>query len=170
MTERSDTGTRVLIAVTEFSPVDKLWRAALDIIAESPGELLAVFVSEDHWHRAASLPFTLEISRLSGAGAKFTQQRAEQVRREAIQRTRALMTQLAANANLALAFEVLAGSDTTRFLKLATGPRSVLVVPSILARRPLYAELKKTNCRIELVGYNGEPDKQQNSPDPVRPR
>ena len=78
MTERSDTGTRVLIAVTEFSPVDKLWRAALDIIAESPGELLAVFVSEDHWHRAASLPFTLEISRLSGAGAKFTQQRAEQ--------------------------------------------------------------------------------------------
>ena len=58
-TEHAD---RILIAITEFSPVDLLWQAALKRIGDTPTELLALYFAEDHWRRAASLPFTREIS------------------------------------------------------------------------------------------------------------
>jgi hypothetical protein len=89
---------RVLIAITEFSPVDVLWRAALRRIGDTQVELLALYFSEDHWQRAASLPFTREISRVSGARVAFTRQRAEQLHSEAIDRARELTKRLAAES------------------------------------------------------------------------
>jgi len=157
MTTRSDDKTRVLIAVTEFSPVDALWRAALQFAGETQSEMTAVFVRESHWHRAASLPFTREISRLSGSLEKFTPQRAEQVHRDAIERVRALLHRLATESNRAIDFEVIAGIDQPRLVELASRSTSVLIVPSQLMRQPLFAELKKLHCRIEFVGITGEP-------------
>ena len=84
--EKREGQVRILIAVTETSPVADLWRAALTR-REGDAELIALFLSDDRWHRAASLPFTREISRL-GAVADFTRQRADQLYRESVERIR----------------------------------------------------------------------------------
>jgi hypothetical protein len=64
---------RVMLAVTETSPLDKLWQSLIDNLAGSRAEVVTVFVSDDTWRRVASLPFAVEISRVSGARAAFTQ-------------------------------------------------------------------------------------------------
>ena len=69
---RNDRTARVLIALTESSPVDDLWQAALAQLSQTRADLMALFLAGDHWHRSASLPFTREISRLSGVDADFT--------------------------------------------------------------------------------------------------
>ena len=75
----TDDKLRVVIAVTASSPLAALWHAAMNLLDESPGQLVALFIDDDRWQRAASLPFTREISRIGGAVADFTVQRAEQV-------------------------------------------------------------------------------------------
>jgi hypothetical protein len=60
---------RVVIAVTETSPVARLWDAALRLLRESPADLVALYVEDDRWHRVASLPFTREILRSGGIPA-----------------------------------------------------------------------------------------------------
>jgi len=67
---------RVIIAVTELAPVQQMWGEALQFLDESRAEIHAVFVEDERWYRAASLPFTREISRVSGVTADFTMQRA----------------------------------------------------------------------------------------------
>ena len=113
-TKKSDDKLRVLIAVTEASPLSALWRAAMNLMSESPAEVMALFVDDNRWRRAASLPFTREISRVSGAAADFTVQRAEQLNKEAIKRTLQHIEKLASQADLSFAFEVLPESDQKR--------------------------------------------------------
>lgn len=148
---RNDRTSRVLIALTESSPVDDLWQAALAQLSQTRADLMALFLAGDHWHRAASLPFTREISRLSGVDADFTLQRARQVQEEAIERTRQLVGKLASDAQLKLAFEVLVESDSEKLRQFVSGTGDILIAPSFIIRQPLYAELKKLDCRIELI-------------------
>lgn len=150
MSARSDR-TRIAIAVTESSPLDELWRAALEYLADPQAELTALFVCDDRWHRAASLPFTCEISRLGGAIAKFTAVRAEQISNEAAGRARQLMQELATEAGKALGFEILPESDEERIRELVAGARNVLIAPSHIASRPIYAQFQKLDCRIVLI-------------------
>ena len=149
--KKTDDTLRVVIAVTESSPLSALWRAAMNLMGESPAELVALFVDDDRWRRAASLPFTREISRVSGAMADFTVQRAEQLNREAITRTRHRIEQLASKADLALAFEVLPETDQNRIKELVGAGQNVLIAPSFITTRPIYAHLTRLDCRILLV-------------------
>lgn len=142
---------RVVIAITELVPVHKLWREALQYLQGSQAELLALFLADDQWRRVASLPFTREISRLSGLDADFTAQRATEVHNEGIDRARRQLQKLAAEADRELAFVVLPESDQNRVRDIVTETRTVLIVPSILADRPVLAELEKTGCRIVLL-------------------
>ncbi len=148
---KNENDTRVLIAITEFSPVTMLWHAALRRLGTRRTNLVALFVTEDHWHQAASLPFTREISRVSGSNEDFTIQRAKELHEEAIARAESLVNQLATEANLTPGFEVLAESDQERIRGLLEGARNVLIAPSFISRRPIYDILKKPDCRIELI-------------------
>jgi len=155
---KTDDKARIVIAVTELTPVRQLWREALQRLRESQAELFALFVADDRWRRAASLPFTREISRLSGMDADFTLRRASQVHEEAINRTRYRMQKLASEANLALMFEVLPESDQQRIRELVAGSQNILIAPSFITGRPLFAELQKLDCRIVLIEAEEEPD------------
>ena len=155
MTE-TETKLRVVIAVTETSPVPPLWEAAMQLLRESPGELVALFVEEDHWHRAASLPFTREISRVGAATAEFTQQRAEQLHKESITKARQLIQQLAEEADISPDFTVVPESDAARIGEMVGSDFNVLVAPSFISKRPIFAQLTKLDCRILLVEADGE--------------
>ena len=147
--KKRDGPARVLIAVTEMSPVPDLWRAALNRI-DRDAEVVALFLSDDRWRRAASLPFTREISRL-GAVADFTRQRADQISRDSVARVRRSLAELAREADLAHSFEELSDRNTTRLEELVAGPRSVLIASSLITREPIYALILTLDCRIELV-------------------
>lgn len=151
MSRRNDK-RRVLIAVTEASPVTKLWQAAVEQVTElEPAELVAVFVSDDRWQRAASLPFTREISRTSGASADFTHRRAEQVDSETVSRKRRQIRRLAAESNLSPVFETLSEFDTVRIEELIGVGENLLIAPALIRLRPIYAELTRLKCRIVFV-------------------
>jgi hypothetical protein len=142
---------RVVIAVTETSPVARLWDAALRLLRESPADVVALYVEDDRWHRVASLPFTREILRSGGIPVQFTRQRAEQVSRERAARVHESIQKLAAESNLELVFEVLREADTARLREFIGSRENILIAPSFISTRPIYAMLSEMNCRIELV-------------------
>jgi len=141
---------RVVIAVTELAPVQQMWGEALQLLEESRAELHALFVEDERWHRAASLPFTREISRVSGMDVDFTIQRAIELHKEAIDRAQEQLQQLAAESEHELAFEVLPESDQERIKDLVAGVRCVVIAPA-LADQPVFEELKKLSCRVLLI-------------------
>ena len=142
---------RVVIAVTETTPVALLWETALRLLRESRAELAALYVRDDRWHRVASLPFTREILRSGGVAVEFTRQRAEQVSRERAARVREAIGKLAAEADLEPVFETLDESDALRLREFIGSRENILVAPSFISTRPIYALLSELNCRIELV-------------------
>ena len=142
---------RVLLAVTEASPVDKLWRAALDFLQRTEGDLTILLVRDDRWHRAASLPFTREISRLGAGRSDFTIQRAEEVSSESLARLRALTQTLASEARLRCSFEELKDTDLTTVKNIVSGRQSILIADSPLTSLPIYASLTRLDCQVVLV-------------------
>jgi hypothetical protein len=142
---------RVLIAVTELAPVQQMWGEALQFLDESRAELHALFVEDQRWHRAASLPFTREISRVSGMAADFTLQRAIEVHREAVNRAQQQLHQLAAEAERELSFEVLPETDQERIKDLVAGAQCVVIAPAALADEPAFKELMELGCRVLLI-------------------
>jgi glycine/D-amino acid oxidase-like deaminating enzyme len=148
---RNSDKTRVVIAVTESSPVRQLWRAAMQELRHTRAELLALLVDDDRWRRAASLPFTREISRLSGAVADFTEQRAEQVKKEHLSRTQQRIQSLAADADQSLTFEVLSVSDAKRMEEFIGRGTDILIAPSFITNQPIYAYIAQLDCRILLI-------------------
>ena len=148
---KNELNLRVVIAVTETTPVALLWETALRLLRESPAELAALYVQDDRWQRVASLPFTREILRSGGVAVDFTRQRAEQVRRERAARVREAIRKLAAEAQLEPVFESLDESDTLRLREFIGSRENILVVPSFISTRPIFALLSELNCRIELV-------------------
>lgn len=142
---------RILLAVTETSPLPTLWRAVVEHLPDSHVELVTLFISDDRWHRAASLPFTQEISRISRSVANFTPKRAEQVNKDVVERTRRKLQRLADESEIQFAFEVLSEHQAAQVRDLVIVEQDVLIVPSNLRNRPVFAELARLNCRILLV-------------------
>ena len=147
---------RVVIAVTETTPVALLWETALRLLRESRAELAMLYVRDDRWYRVASLPFTREIMRSGGVAVEFTRQRAEQVSRERAARVREAIRKLAAEAQLEPVFESLDESDALRLREFIGSRENILVAPSFISTRPIFALLSELNCRIELVDAKEE--------------
>ena len=149
----ADTGEtrRIILAVTETSSLDRLWNVVVEHVAGARPKIITVFVSDDRWHRAASLPFTREISRVSGAGEDFTRQRAEQIGTETAGRARERISTLAAEAELDFVFEVLAEHETARVRQVVRVEQDLLIAPSALEDRPVFIELARLNRKILLV-------------------
>ncbi len=150
---------RIVIAMTETTPVARLWETALRLLRDTPAELTALYVQDDRWRRAASLPFTREILRSGGVAVEFTQQRAEQIGRERAARVQELVRKLAAESNLKPAFEVLSESDAERLRDFIGTYENILVAPSFISTRPIFAMLSEMNCRIELVEAEEEEER-----------
>jgi hypothetical protein len=142
---------RVVIAITELAPVQQMWGEALQFLEESRAELHALFVEDARWHRAASLSFTREISRVSGIDADFTLQRAIEVHKEVIDRAQQQLQQLAAESEHELAFEVLPESDQGRIRDLVAGNQCIVIAPEVLADQPVCKVLQELGCRIVLI-------------------
>lgn len=142
---------RAVLVVTETSPVDKLWRALLDQLADAQAEVVAVFVSDDRWIRAASLPFTREISRLSGGSEVFTPRRAAQVGGDLVERARQRILQLAADRQLRLVFEILNAQEPYRIREFVRIEHDVLIAPAVLQNWPEFADLARPERRVVLV-------------------
>ena len=104
--ERTDV-RRVMLALWETGSLQDLWTAALQHISGGPAELVTVFVRDDRWRRAASLPFTREVPRLGGEARKFTLLRAEQLDREAVAQAEGRVKELASAARIEFSFTVL---------------------------------------------------------------
>ena len=51
---------------------------------------------------------------------------------------------------------MLVGSGVSKARELLEGAGNLLIAPSIIRRRPIFAEFEKFGCRIELVEDNVE--------------
>ena len=146
----------ILLAITEASSLPDLWRAVIEHLAGDIGELTTVYVTDDRWHRAASLPFTREVCRVSGDSENFTPQRAQQIDEDTVGRTHRELQKLATEAELQCAFKVLPEHDAARLKEIVSVEYDVLIVPSFLKDRPIYTELTRMKCRILYVDTEDE--------------
>ena len=142
---------RVMLAITETSPLEKLWQSLVEHVAGSRAEVVAVFVSDDTWRRVASLPFAVEVSRISGARVAFTQRRAEQLGEVAAGCARQRIEQLAAGTGLQLVFEVLTTTEAGQLQRLVDVERDLLIAPSLLEDMPLLSALAVRHRKVLLV-------------------
>ena len=142
---------RVIVALTETTPIDNLWRAVSQLIQHPDTELVTVFIADDRWRRAASLPFTREIPRTGGSSADFSMQRAEQIHKAAIQRAYERMKQLAASAHRQLSFKVLTEPNEQGVREVIGERVSIIVAPALLSNTPVYLHFSQFGCHIELV-------------------
>jgi hypothetical protein len=140
-----------VIAMTEASPVAEMWRVAMRFLGDSRADLVALFLADDRWLRVASLPFTREFPRVGGRPSEFTRQRAEELHRDAAREARRLIDALAGEARIKTVFEILSESDRARLAELVGGASSILIAPTLIRSRPVYAELIEIGCRIELI-------------------
>ena len=151
MTKDTSNTRRVVLAVTETSSLQVLWRTAMEQMSGERAELITVFVRDDRWRRAASLPFTEEVSRASGGSMNFTPERAEEVDRDVVMRTQDRLQQLVTDSQIQSAFEILAEHEATRFHEFVRSESDLLIAPSYFKRRPFYSELARLKCRILLI-------------------
>lgn len=142
---------RVVIAINELSPINRVWSQALQVLEESRAELHVLFVEDERWHRAASLPFTREFSRFGGLISDFTSQRAVEVHKDAVERSHEQLRRLAAESERELAFEVLPEANQQRIRDLVAGAPCVVIVHAVLADQPAFKELRELGCRIVRI-------------------
>ena len=142
---------RVLLVVTETSPLDKLWHALLEDLADAQAEVVALYVRDDRWTRAASLPFTREISRLSGGSEVFTARRAAQIVGDMVERAQQRIRELAADRQLQLVFEILDAQEPHRIRDLVRIEHDLLIAPSVLQLWPDFADLARPERRVVFV-------------------
>ncbi len=142
---------RVMLALWETSSLQDLWHAALQHISGGPAELVTVFVIDDRWRRAASLPFTREVSRFGGDTRDFTPVRAEQLDKEAVAQAEDRLKELATEASIEFSFTVLGEHEAPKLGEFVTSESDVLIASAVLKRRPIYAEIARLKCRILLV-------------------
>ena len=154
MTRDTSSTHRVMLAITDASSLQAVWRTAMESLASEGAELITVFVHDDRWRRAASLPFTEEISRASGSSMNFTLQRTEEVHRDVLVSTRGRLKKLAADSQIQFAFEILTEHEATRIHEFVRSESDLLIAPSFLKGRPFYGELARLKCRILLVDAN----------------
>jgi len=148
---KTNEGRRIILAVTERSPLQAVWRVAEEYLDESQDELITFMVHDERWRRAASLPFTHEVSRFSGRRQDFTQWRAAQIDAAAATRLARQLRRLAQGARLKVSFEVLPEREVTDRLNQVSVTKDVLIASSELKRRPVYPELVRLQCQILFV-------------------
>ena len=146
---KSENQPRVFLAVTEASPVDRLWKAAIDKARGSGAEVTVLVVTDDRWQRAASLSFTREISRVGATTTDFTVQRAEQVAVETTARLKARTESLASAANVHCRIEVIA--ESAEMHRVLVAGNSTIVASSLIKAHPLYEQVLSLDCEVELV-------------------
>lgn len=156
----NEASTRIVIALTETSPVAELWEAALKVTHGTQGEVTVVFLHDERWQRAASLPFTREVSRAGGSASDFTAQRAEQLLAATAAGLKQHVEELARGAGMSVAFQVLPETDIVQSRTLLSLGASVVVGPSALAKHPVFVELSSSGLRVMLI-EPGERDKDQ---------
>lgn len=142
---------RVLLALTEANSIPDLWQAAAEHLGDEGAELVTVVLRDDRWRRAASLPFTREIFRVSGASTDFTVTRAERLDRDTIAGIRSRLQRFAEDAKVRFAFEVLAGQEAIRIHDLLISESDVFIAPSSFKGQPFYEEITRLKCRIRFV-------------------
>ena len=164
MTTQSDK-VRILIALTESSPVPLLWKAALDKRAEGPADLVTLFLQDERWLRAASLPFTREFPRSGARPLVFTQQRALEIGQETARQAKKLIDQLAAKSKMRVAFETLTASDRPRLVEIIGEHRSILIAADAITTLPVYVHFVELGCHIELIDSSVDPANGETEPD-----
>jgi hypothetical protein len=146
----------IIIAVIESRGIAALWQAAMRRITHEPADLVTLFVEDERWRRAASLPFTKELPRVGGEPLAFTRQRARELRRETARQARQLIERLAAESERPVAFTTLTDSNAASLTELVGGRRSVLIAQQVITRQPVYARFVDLGCQIELVEYDDD--------------
>ncbi len=155
---RRDELRRIVIAMTESSPVADLWAAAMEQVRDSHAELVAVYLHDERWEHAASLPFTREISLVGGSVSDFTLYRAEQLLTETVALLRNQIEQLASKAGLNVAFEVLPESDKALVQALFASGEILVVATPVLRQHRIFEDLPGLAQKILLI----EPEDSQN--------
>lgn len=143
--------SRILLVVTDTSPLRRLWQAVEEQLSGTCTEVLALFVDDERWRRAASLPFTREVSRVSGTDRDFTARRAAQIDRDTVGRVQARIQALATNAELQFAFEVLSKYKMKQIHDFVRVEGDVLIASSNLKNQPISNELTRLNCRTLFI-------------------
>ena len=158
---RGSSSLRVVVAVTEASPIAELWDEALQQISDANTELVVLFMHDERWQRAASLPFTREFSLAGGAESDFTPTRAEQLLNETADRLRERIEELAVRAGMKFAFEVISEQDPVGTKALLSSEVSAIVGPSVLASHPVIIEYQGANRRLVLIESTGKAEERR---------
>jgi hypothetical protein len=147
----SDDIRRIVIAMTESSPVQPLLETALQAASDEPADLVAVFLYDERWERAASLPFTREVKLVGGESEDFTLKRAAQLLEESVSDMRTRIEQLAKKAGRDVDFQVLPESDDTQVRTLFQAGASVVISTSALAEHPVMTELRRLDLKLLVI-------------------
>ncbi len=142
---------RILLIVTEQSPLQRLWEAVEEHRSNTGEEIVALYVKDERWRRAASLSFTREVSRVSGSHRKFTPQRAAQLDQDTVSQVRSRLGALAIRAELQPVFEVLAEHEVSRIRNYVRVEEDLLVISADVRSQPMYQELTQLSCRTVCV-------------------
>lgn len=142
---------RIMLALSEASSLPHLWRAATEHLADKETELVTVFLKDDRWRRAASLPFTREILRVGGGSSDFTLTRAERLDKEVISGVHSRLQQFATEAKVQFVFEILSEQETIRIRQLLSSEYDVLIAPTSFRKRPIYNEIARLKCQIRFI-------------------
>lgn len=151
--KKRNEGRLIILAVTERSPLPALWRVVKEHLENPLDEVVTLLLRDDRWQRAASLPFTREVSRISGRHTNFTQWRAAQIDAQAAAGLARQLQRLASDAKQRVAFEVLPESNVEDVLEERSITADVLIASGELKRRPVYAKLVELRCRLLFVDF-----------------
>ncbi len=139
---------RILVVVTDTSTLVEQLHAAKRHATAAPARIVAVFVRDDRLHRAASLSFTREITRVGGTVVDFTMQRAQQLSEESLGRAQRRLRELARQADLQLEEQRL---KVRELLEQATRD-AVLIASTSALEWPGLEELLDLDLEVKLVG------------------
>ena len=149
-----DQAPRIVIAVIESRGIAALWQAAMRQLTHQPADVITLFIEDDRWTRAASLPFTRELPGVGGSPLAFTRERAQQLRQETARQARQRIEELAAESKRPVAFANLSASNAADLNELVGDRRSVLIAQQVITRQPVYTQFVALGCQIELVDHD----------------
>ena len=144
-------GRRIILAMTARSPLPALWRVVVQHLEHPEDEIITFMVRDDTWRRAASLPFTREVSRISGRRSDFTQWRAAQIDDEAAIQLAQQLQGLARDVQRQIAFEVLPERKVAAMLEQLGVAADILIASAELKREPMSAEFERLRCQLLFV-------------------
>ena len=130
--KKRNEGRLIILAVTERSPLPALWRVVTEHLENPHDEVVTLLLRDDRWQRAASLPFTREVSRISGRHTNFTQWRAAQIDDQVAAQLARQLQRLASDAKQRVAFEILSESNVEALLEERSITADVLIASAEL--------------------------------------